>query len=373
LFVGNESTRDRNGSELFVNQGDGTFVDQAKALGLEIHRHVKGAVWGDINQDGWPDLFVSNYGQANQLFVNRQGSFEEIAVPAGVDEPGYSFTAWFWDYDQDGWQDLFVCGYDNRQPHLISSRIAKEYLGLPVKGERPRLYRNHGDETFSEVTKELGLDRLIYAMGGNFGDLDNDGYPDFYAGTGEFNLWATIPNLMMLNQSGNQFVDVTSAGGFGMIQKGHGVAFGDLDQDGDQDIYHQVGGAVESDVFHNLLFENPGFGNHWLRLKLVGTRSNRSAIGAKVEVRIETLKGERSVFHWIGTGGSFGANSLDAEIGLGKAIRILSVVVDWPTQPAYQQRFTGVDLDRAYLLTEGDPQATSLINRPFKLGEGGHE
>ena len=154
----------------------------AQELGLEQFSFVKGAVWGDVNNDALPDLFVSNYGEANKLFINRGGDFEEIAIQAGVSAPHYSFTCWFWDYDQDGWQDLLVFGYDNRKAYMIADEICKEMMGLSTSGEFPRLYRNNGDETFTDLTDSLGLNKLIYAMGGNFGDLDNDGYPDFYAG-----------------------------------------------------------------------------------------------------------------------------------------------------------------------------------------------
>lgn len=373
IFVGNESSKDRNASAFYVNTGDGHFENKAAELGLEQYTFVKGATWGDVNKDGLPDLFVSNYGAPNKLFINRGGRFEEAANQAGVSAPDYSFTTWFWDYDQDGWQDLLVFGYDNRKAYMIADEICKEMLGLPTAGEYPRLYRNNGDETFTDLTDSVGLDKLIYAMGGNFGDLDNDGFPDFYAGTGEFNIWATVPNRMFHNNQGKAFQEVTTAGGFGMIQKGHGVSFGDIDNDGDQDIYHQVGGAAESDVFHNMLFENPGFGNNWITLKLVGTTSNRSAIGARIAVHLSTPSGSKTHYHTVNTGGSFGANSLQAEIGLGEAQGIDSVKISWPTQAQIEQVFYKLELNHSYTITEGMSLPEKIKMKSFTLHTtGGH-
>ncbi|SMD37369.1 Repeat domain-containing protein [Reichenbachiella faecimaris] len=375
LFVGNESSGRKAvfPSQLFMNNGDGTFMDVAEQLGLEINQFVKGATWGDINNDGWPDLYLSIYGRPNKLFVNKGETnaknwiFEEISKVAGVDEPLMSFPTWFWDYNQDGWQDIMVMGYDNRESHLIASEVARDYLDKPFKGETPRLYRNNGDETFTDVTEEVGLDRLLYVMGGNFGDLNNDGYPDCYLGTGEFNIWASIPNRAFLNLNGAHFADVTTAGEFGQIQKGHGVAFGDLDNDGDQDIYHQVGGAAESDVFQNMLFHNPGFQNNWLTLKLEGTSANRSAIGAKIEVHVTLPSGnQRKIYHYVGTGGSFGSNTLRAEIGLGDAVDIDRVVVYWPDHQQSKQVIKKLEMNQFFNIIQGkEPEQINLS--PLKL------
>ncbi|WP_420581108.1 CRTAC1 family protein [Reichenbachiella sp.] len=376
LFVGNESSSRRAifPCQLYMNNGDGTFTDVAKKLDLEINQFVKGATWGDVNNDGLPDLYLSIYGRNNLLYINRGGTspedwvFEQLAGSAGVSEPVMSFPSWFWDYDQDGWQDIMVIGYDNRESHLIASEVAKDYLGKPFKGETPRLYRNNGDETFTDVTNEVGLDKLLYAMGGNFGDLNNDGYPDFYLGTGEFNIWATVPNRAFLNLEGKLFADVTTAGQFGQIQKGHGVAFGDLDNDGDQDIYHQVGGAAESDVFQNMLFQNPGFQNNWLTLDLEGTSSNYSAIGAKIEVLVTLKSGEQKrVYNFIGTGGSFGANTLRAEVGLGDASEVDKVIIYWPDLQRTIQELQDVNMNQFYKIRQGEkPEVVSFESLDLK-------
>ena len=114
-------------------------------------------------------------------------------------------------------------------------------------------------------------------MGSNFGDINNDGYLDYYLGTGYQDYDALMPNLMFLNDRGARFDDISMAGGFSHIQKGHGVSLADIDNDGDVDVHIVMGGAFPGDGFANALFENPGFDNHWINIKLRGTTSNRSA------------------------------------------------------------------------------------------------
>src|SRR5205823_12826185 len=152
--------------------------------------------------------------------------------------------------------------------------IAADYLGVPNQAELPRLYHNNHDGTFTDVTRAARLDKVLHGMGSNFGDLDNDGFLDFYLGTGNPDLSTLIPNRMFRNNEGKFFQDVTTSGGFGHLQKGHGVAFADLDNDGDQDILANLGGAYTGDIYRKALFENPGNSNRWLKLKLVGLQSN---------------------------------------------------------------------------------------------------
>jgi hypothetical protein len=198
-------------------------------------------------------------------------------------------------------------------------------------------------------------------MGSNFGDLDHDGYLDFYLGTGYPELEQLMPNVMFYNQQGKGFVDVSAAGGFGHLQKGHGVAFADFDHDGDQDVFIEVGGAYLADTFWNALFKNPGFGNHWIALKLIGTESNRCAIGARIRVEIEENGSRRSVYKWVNSGGSFGGNSLRQQIGLGSAQRIEVLEVYWPTS-GKTDRIEGLPIDCFLEVTEG---GTSFGELPY--------
>ena len=147
---------------------------------------------------------------------------------------------------------------------------------------------------------------------------------------------------------------MTTAGRVGHLQKGHGVAFGDIDNDGHQDIYEVIGGAFTGDAFHNVLFLNPGNGNHWITLRLEGVRSNRSAIGTRIRVHLNTPEGTRDVYATVGTGGSFGGNSLQQEIGLGNAKSIASVEIKWPASGTTQV-FKDVGMDQILKIREFSP------------------
>jgi len=214
------------------------------------------------------------------------------------------------------------------------------------------LYQNDGKGGFREVSKEMGLTDINVTMGANFGDLDNDGFLDFYLGTGFPDYEALVPNRMYWNRGGKKFADVTTAGGFGHLQKGHGIAFADLDRDGDQDVFAEMGGAFPGDAFGNALFRNPGFGNHWVTVKLVGVRSNRVGMGARIRCEISENGAKRSVYRHVDSGSSFGANPLRQMLGLGKASKIDVLEVYWPTSDT-TQTFRDVPVDTAFEITEG--------------------
>jgi hypothetical protein len=383
VFVGNESGVatgwSAHPSELWRNNRDGTFTEISKRVGITLDAFVKGVAWGDVNNDGLPDLFASVMADSNRLFLNRGGTsldewrFEEATLAAGVAMPKMSFPTWFFDYDNDGWEDLLVLSYDNRAPlHTI---VARQRLGLPaalysrtgelVSLEHSHLYHNRGDGTFEDVSRAAGLaDKAIYAMGSNFGDIDNDGWLDFYVGTGNPDLRSIVPNLMFRGVNGTHFEDVTLAGGFGHLQKGHGTAFLDLDRDGDEDVYMVLGGANSGDVFRSVLFENPGWpGRAWITLRLEGRAANRQAVGARVEVTAaDSLGRERRIHRTVGTGGSFGAGPAELHVGLGSAATVRQVRVTWPDSSRSGQVWTGLLSGHAYHLVQGE--GARLLDRP---------
>src|SRR4029450_5041860 len=145
----------------------------------------------------------------------------------------------------------------------MAADVAADYLGLPTTAERGRLYRNKGDGTFEDVTRAAGLYKVVSAMGLNFGDIDKDGWLYFCLWTGNPEFGSLIPNRMFRNAEGRSFQDVTAAGNFGHLQKGHAVGFGDFDGDGDQDVFEEMGGAYLADKAYSTLYRNPGSGHHW--------------------------------------------------------------------------------------------------------------
>jgi hypothetical protein len=366
LYVGAESGADlgasfvetagkgslREAGQLFRNEGDGTFHDVAKIAGVENLRFAKGVTWGDYDGDRYPDLFISNLGSENRLYRNRgDGTFEDVAQRVGVALPKLSFPAWFWDFDNDGDLDLYVSTFQSGTAALAF--VVASYMNLTIRDDReaPRLYRNDGG-VFTDVAAEQGVDRESLTMGANFGDLDQDGWLDFYLGTGYPDYEALTPNVMYRNREGTGFSEVTVAGGFAHLQKGHGIVFADLDDDGDQDVFSQLGGAFPGDKYGNALYENPGFGRHWLAVDLVGVRSNRSGLGAHIRVDVVERGVARSIHREVNSGGSFGANPMRQTIGLGMADHIEAVEVHWPVTNE-RQIFRDVPLDRRIEIEEG--------------------
>ncbi len=359
LYVGNEYSPEMPApSQLFRNDGDGTFTDVAARAGVENRGYAKGVTWGDYDNDRFPDLFVSNHGGVNRLYRNNaDGTFTDVAGRAGVSRPVAGFPTWFWDIDNDGILDLFVGTYGGVNPSPDVAAVAASYLGRPHTAELDHIYRGDGEGGFVEVGESFGMRRATLPMGANFGDLDNDGFPDFYLGTGYPHYEGLVPNVMYRNTGGDGFADVTTAGRFGHLQKGHAVVFADLDNDGDQDVFEQIGGQYRGDAFGNALFDNPGFGNRWIKIRLVGARSNRFGVGA--QIRLDIVEGERrrSIHRTVGTGGSFGGNPLRQEIGLGRADTIETLEIFWPTS-GRRQTFRDVAPDQWLVIGEND---TTLV------------
>ncbi len=369
LFVGYEIDKrvdwppGTKNSQLYLNNGNGTFTEVGAASGIQLEGMVKGASWGDYDNDGWPDLYVSILGGRNRLFRNLGTSrggmpkFADVTAQAGVAEQLVSFTTWFWDYNNDGWPDIFVSGYS-----ATLSNLVREYIGQQAQatGEKPRLYRNNKDGTFTDVSQSVGLDKLLLTMGANFGDLDNDGFLDFYVGTGQPNLSVLIPNRMFRNAEGKAFQDVTTSGGFGHLQKGHAVAFGDIDNTGNQDVVEVMGGVYPSDKFWTALYKNPGHGNHWVKLHLVGVKANRLGVGARIRMVLKAPDGtRREVFSTVSSGGSFGASSLRPHLGLGQSTNIELLELKWPGSGTVQT-FQGLAADQTYEIREDQPAAKPI-------------
>jgi hypothetical protein len=214
----------------------------------------------------------------------------------------------------------------------------------------------------------VGLNRVFMPMGSNFGDIDNDGYLDIYLGTGNPSYGSLLPNVLLHNQEGKFFTDVTAASGTGELHKGHGVAFADIERDGNEDLLEEVGGAVPGDAHAFRLFQNPGNGNDWINIKLIGVKSNRSAIGARIKLTVENNgKGQRSIYRTVGSGGSFGASPLEQHIGLGKSARIVNLEIWWPASNT-RQNFANLEKNQFIEIKEFASNFQKPERKSFRFG-----
>jgi hypothetical protein len=367
VFIGNETstTYDAEPCELYMNNKNGTFTEVAAAAGCNVIAFVKGVTSGDYDKDGWPDIFISTLNGVKILLKNdgRANSgihFTDVTVQAGLHHNLVrTFPTWFWDYDNDGWLDILVCSYEfNRS---LAWYAAAEALGRDVgQSGKIFLFRNNHNGTFEEVSQKAGLNKIAFAMGSNFGDIDNDGYLDMYLGTGNPLYQSLVPNKMFRNIDGKRFADVTIAARVGNLQKGHSVAFADLDNDGDQDIYIDMGGAYAGDAYQNALYINPGQNNnHWINLSLQGAQSNRVAIGAKITVTFNDGGVVRTVYRELNSGGSFGAGPLLQHIGIGQAAIVQQIRIQWPGSKRMQV-FENIPANENISIQEGNPSFTKV-------------
>ena len=365
VFIGNETTTTStigraargkvHASEFYVNQKDGTFKNMATDAGLEFKELIKGVTALDANNDGLADIYISVMGGNNKLMINQGDlKFIDQAKALNLTEPFVSFSTGSMDYNNDGFDDLFVSAYTTSN-NPLAHEVTFELQGNSPTAALPKLYKNNGDGTFSDATESTGFLKSIYGMGFNYGDLDNDGYLDLYFGTGDPNFESIIPNRMFRNVEGEFFEEVSFVGGFSNIQKGHGISWGDMDNDGDHDIYITMGGAHEGDVYQNQLLVNPNEDNNWINIQLTGKKSNRKAVGAKVHLVTST---GQHLYRTVSNGASFGGNSYALEIGLGKSESIEILEVKWPMKNS-KQVFKNISANQAIEIIESSDKIIS--------------
>ena len=328
---------------LYHNNGDGTFTNvTAKAKIYQPGGKNLSVGAADFDNDGWPDLFVANDGLNAYLYHNkRDGTFEEIGGLSGMAfrRQGGVMAAMcisLGDFNNDGWLDLYISDF----------QLASDHIWL-----------NDGKGFFDEVSDQSGIARAthdVLSFGGGFFDYDNDGWLDLFIANGHVypEVEQVSPgirykqvNSLFHNEHNGKFSDVTkSAGdGFDIAYVGRGVAFADFDNDGFVDIVVANNGDAPL-----LLHNSGGNGNHFLNFKLIGIKSNRDAMGARIRV----LAGGISQIREIEGGGSYLSQSdLRANFGLGKSARAEKVEVKWPS--GLEQTFHNVEGDKFYLMEEG--------------------
>ena len=360
LFLANENAP----AQLFHNKRDGTFEEIGHAAKIDQIAFSKGVTAADVDHDGFMDFYVTNVSGDNFLYHNNGDlTFTEIGRLAGVQAPTSSFATWFFDYDNDGWPDLFVDSY-----LTVVDETVRTYVDKPHNSETLKLYRNKHDGTFEDVTEQVGLDKVYMAMGANFGDVDNDGFLDVYLGLGNPNFTGVLPHVLLRNNEGKSWVDITQSSGTGELHKGHGIVFADLTRRGSEDILARIGGAVPSDEHNMRVFESPGNTNDWLNVRLVGVTTNRSAVGAEIHVTVQDgNSAPRSIYRTVGQTSSFGGNPMEQHIGLGPHAHAITLDIWWPATKT-RQHFAAVEKDQYIEIKEFATGFTKLERHPFKLG-----
>ncbi len=330
-------------SWLFHNNGDGTFTDVSKTTGIG---NYLGKAWGvvatDINNDGRLDLFVANDTIANFLFVNRGGKFEEIGAPAGVayseaGRPRSGMGVDSADFNQDGWMDLFVANIDH---------------------EMYSLYQNNHDETFDDEAVPGGIasaTRLMSGWGLKFFDYDNDGNLDLFLSNGNpddliqmLHKDVTYREPMLLFRGdGKRFQNVSDKSGpvFAKQLSARGMAIGDFNNDGAVDVLVSV-----NDGAPLLLRNDAAKENHWLGLNLVGAKSNRDAIGARITYQAGDMKRTRMK---VGGGSFLSSHDPRIVLGLGQHTKIDSLEIRWPSPSNATEHFTALPIDHYITIVEG--------------------
>jgi tetratricopeptide (TPR) repeat protein len=344
-------------NRLFHNNGDGTFTDVTEKAGITtLWPSICGA-WGDYDNDGRMDLFVSNGLGRSQLFHNNgDGTFTDVSEKAGVDAMGFGSPSFFWDYDNDGWMDIGQFIWSDHDDVIYTLRNGEG----PAHGQPMRVYRNNRDGTFTQVNREIGIDGCWGTMSGSFGDFNNDGNLDLVFGNGSPKLDRFDP-LVVMESDGQKFRNTTFSSGLPFTGKSHGANVGDLFGDGRLSIVVGAGGAYPGDLLTTSIYCPKTLPGNYLNVRLVGVKSNRSAIGARVMLDA----GGRKQYREVSGGTNFGCLPLEQHFGLGKLGRIDALEVHWPS--GIKQVFTDLPHNKTLEFTEGLEGWRDVYARPPAL------
>ena len=341
---------------LYHNEGDGKFREVGEQAGLTRKARWISLCWGDYDGDGRQDLLAASFDAGPFLFRNLgDGRFEDVSVKAGIRTECPAYTAEFFDYDNDGNLDLFVSTYPSaylKIEDMISGNLGKP---APVP-QRQLLFRNNGEGTFRNVSEEAGITGWYGGMSSQVGDFDNDGLDEITIGTGNPALDWTEPKPLFHNNGKGKFTDIAQSAGlihFGML---HGSALADYDDSGNLSLFGSFGGFYWGSRESTKLYRNLGSGNTSLEVRLIGTRSNRDAIGAKVSA----LARGRKIHKWVNGGNGFGvANSKTVHLGLGREQKVDLLEVQWPS--GLRQSFKSIPTGQRIEIVEGKGNPRQLV------------
>ncbi len=335
---------DRHSSNrLFHNNGDGTFTDVTAKAGLYTSFATIGSSWGDYNNDGYPDLFLSSFMGRPMLFRNNgDGTFTDVSLKAGFTDHLFGFVCAFCDYDNDGWMDIAQFVWSDHEDYVHTLRYGKG----PADAYPMRIYHNNRDGTFTVKDREIGLDGCWGTMSANLGDINNDGHLDIVLGNGSPRMERIEPSTL-LQSDGKQFHNVTFSAGLPFGGKGHGVNFADLFGDGRLSVIIADGGAYPGDLNSTSIYYPKKRPGNYLNVRLAGTRSNPDAIGARVTLITRDARQVREIT--AGTG--FGSLPYEQHFGLGKHRKIDALEIRWPS--GLQQRIENPPINDTIRVIEG--------------------
>ena len=354
VVIANGVLKDGSVPQIYRNNRDGTFTNVTKAAGLHepASYGAIGVALGDYDKDGRVDILINGLAGAPNRLYHNDGNwhFTEVARKAGVMQAAHNgFVCFFFDYNNDGWPDILTTSLAPWES--VVDGLKKGYAPSPrsIHPDSSRLFRNNRDGTFTDVTFEAKLYYPTGTMGAGVADVDNDGYVDVYLGTGDPQMSRLEPNRFFHNNGDGTFSDLTNYVGFARPgNKGHGVAFVDIDNDGDLDIFAQLGGHYPGDHAYNAFYRNlKGNRNNWLEVDLQGVKSNRFAVGAQLTVKA----GDLLVYREVKGSEGFGATSpYRQHFGLGKKTKIDSLEIRWPS--GMEHTFSSLDVNQIIAVRE---------------------
>ncbi|MCH9651585.1 MAG: CRTAC1 family protein [Deltaproteobacteria bacterium] len=332
-------------NRLYRNNRNGTFSDVTLDAGLETIGPTIGACWGDFENRGLQDLFVSSLGRA-QLFRNRgDGTFEDVSRHAGVDLPAIGSVALACDLDDNGWLDIVQTTYSRPLEAIHTLCQGKG----PRNGSPTRIFRNNGDGTFTNVAAQWGLTGCWGTMSAAVGDFENSGRQGLFLGNGDPGMDRTEASVLLANE-GRRLRNVTFEAGLPFTGKGHGVNMADLSGDGRLHLLVASGGLYPGDLSSTAVYRPIAKTGRHLGVRLVGTASNRDAIGARLALEVDGRRQRRLV-----SGGSgFGWAPLQQHFGLGDAETIGILEISWPS--GKRESVAGLPLDSIVEITEGQSE-----------------